>query len=151
MNKKSLLVAIFSAILLFSIFVSFKFFIRPTGAYHLDVLDLRGDDEKTRLLALSLQGIVNRGSPKIYLLWESRDKFGNPSEEWLEYYKSKGWITYEYTTLSSLLKKYASKVKGFVVYDPNFRHSINLATTMAGIYDTLIAIQILYLSLNQLV
>ena len=116
--------------------------------YHLDVIDLRGKltdltrgefDEKKRLLALSLQGIVNRDSPKIYLLWESRDEFGNPSEEWLKYYNSKCWITYEYISLDSALQKYANQVKGFVVYDPDFRHSINIATTMAGLNNTLIA------------
>lgn len=116
--------------------------------HHLDVIDLRGEltdlmrgkyNEKEKLLALSLQGIINRDSPKIYLLWESRDKFGNPSEECIEYYKSKCWITYDYISLDSALKKYADEVNGFVVYDPEFRHSINIATTLAGLNNTLIA------------
>jgi len=107
--------------------------------FHLDVIDLRGADEQTRLLALSLQGIVNRSSPRIYVLWESRDRFANPSEEWLRYYRSKGWITYSSTTLEAALRKYAPEVEGFIVYDPGFRHSINIATTMAGLYDALIA------------
>jgi hypothetical protein len=131
------LLAMFFASIL-AIFLSLKT-PRRSQVYHLDVIDLRDADEKTRLLVFSLQGIINRESPQLYVLWESRDKFANPSEEWLEYYASKGWITYEHTTLSSALKKYASKVKGFVVYDSNFRHSINIATTMAGIYDVLIA------------
>lgn len=107
--------------------------------YHLEVIDLRGADEQTRLLALSLQGIVNRGSPRIYVLWESRDRFANPSEEWLRYYRSKGWITYSSITLEAALRKYAPEVEGFIIYDPHFRHSINIATTMAGLYDALIA------------
>ena len=109
------------------------------GCFALDVIDLRGSDEATRLLALSLQGIVNREKPQIYVLWESKDSFGNPSEEWLKYYKSKGWITYTNISLLSAIKKYANKINGFVVYDPNFRHTINIATTIAGLNDTLIA------------
>ena len=113
--------------------------IRRIAIYHLDVIDLRGKDYKTRLLALSLQGIVNRKEPRLYVLWESKDKFGNPSKEWLKYYESKGWISYGEISIESALKKYRDEIKGFVVYDPNFRHTINIATTMAGLYDILIA------------
>ncbi len=107
--------------------------------YHLDVIDLRGKDYKTRLLALSLQGIVNRKGPRLYVLWESKDKFGNPSQEWLKYYDSKGWIEFKEISLREAIKKYKNEVKGFVVYDPELKHSINIATTMAGLKDVLIA------------
>ncbi|RKX71110.1 hypothetical protein DRP53_02740 [candidate division WOR-3 bacterium] len=109
------------------------------GLTKIDVVDLRGKDYKTRLLALSLQGIVNREEPRIYVLWESKDRFGNPSEEWLEYYESKGWIIHSKTDLRSALRKYRSEIKGFVVYDPKLRHTINIAITMAGVYDFLVA------------
>ena len=126
-------------ILLLSAFLIILEHKRMETTYHLDVIDLRGKDYKTRLLALSLQGIVNRKEPRLYVLWESKDKFGNPSEEWLKYYESKGWISYEEISIESALKKYKDEIKGFVVYDPNFRHAINIATTMAGLYDVLIA------------
>lgn len=109
-----------------------------TEHFTLDVIDLRGSDEATRLLALSLQGIVNREKPRIYVLWESKDEFGNPSEEWLKYYESKRWISYVNVSLYSAIKKYANDTDGFVVYDPDFRHTINIATTMAGLNNTLI-------------
>lgn len=69
---------------------TFKTNTDSTEPFTLDVIDLRGSNETTRLLALSLQGIVNKNGPRIYVLWESKDEFGNPSEEWAKYYKSKG-------------------------------------------------------------
>ncbi|RKY31947.1 MAG: hypothetical protein DRP67_01670 [Candidatus Omnitrophota bacterium] len=105
----------------------------------LDVVDLREKDYKTRLLILSLQGIVNRDNPKLYVLWESKDKFGNPSQEWLKYYKSKDWIYFKEISVIEAIKKYKDRIKGFVVYDPDFKHSINIATTMAGLKDAIIA------------
>ena len=109
------------------------------ATYHLDVIDLRGKDYKTRILALSLQGIVNRDKPRLYVLWESKDKFGNPSKKWLKYYKSKGWIEFKEISVREAIRKYKNRIKGFVVYDPDFKHSINIATTMAGLRDVLIA------------
>jgi len=109
------------------------------SVYHLDVIDLRGKDYKTRLLTLSLQGIVNKKEPRLYVLWESKDKFGNPSQEWLKYYKSKGWIEFREISLKKAIKKYKNEIKGFVIYDPDFKHSINIATTIAGLKDVLIA------------
>ncbi len=103
------------------------------------MIDLRGETYERRLLALSLQGILNKKGPRIYVLWESKDRFGNPSEEWLEYYKSKGWVTYDEISLEEALLKYKGDVKDFVIYDPEMRHTINVAITMAGLYDTLVA------------
>lgn len=38
-----------------------------------------------------------------------------------------------------LLKSMANEINGFVVYDPDFRHTINIVATMAGLNNTLIA------------
>jgi len=137
--NKILVVVGISGILLLSTFLITLMHKPIKAIYHLDVIDLREKDYKTRLIILSLQGIVNRKEPKLYVLWESRDKFGNPSEEWLKYCESKGWISYEEISIESALKKYKDEIEGFVVYDPNFRHTINVATTMSGLYDVLIA------------
>ncbi|RLI46848.1 hypothetical protein DRO64_00220, partial [Candidatus Bathyarchaeota archaeon] len=131
--NKILVVVGISGILLLSTFLITLMHKPIKAIYHLDVIDLREKDYKTRLIILSLQGIVNRKEPKLYVLWESRDKFGNPSEEWLKYCESKGWISYEEISIESALKKYKDEIEGFVVYDPNFRHTINVATTMSGL------------------
>lgn len=105
----------------------------------LDVVDLRGQNEATRLLVHSLQGIVNRKGPRLYVLWESRAETPTPSERWLDYYRSKGWIEWRRMPLREAVKKYAPLTKGFVIYDPTMRHSINVATTLSGLYDLVVA------------
>ncbi len=107
----------------------------------LDVIDLRNTDYETRLLALSLQGIVNRDKARIYVLWEAKlGRFGNPSEKWLQYYKSKNWIEdYQEISIIEALRRYRKEVNGFVVYDPDLPDTINIATTLAGIYNVLVA------------
>jgi hypothetical protein len=111
---------------------------------HLDVVDLRGTSEEERLLTLSLQGNVNRDSARLYVVWEDAWSYITalpltPSERWLEYYESKAWITHDSVSLDSALSKYKGEVKGYVIYDPNFRQSINVAFTVAGIESSLVA------------
>lgn len=142
MRRTLLVVAVVTFVLALGLTAYWLLLVQPgqqgEALYHLDVVDLRGTDEATGLLVLSLQGIVNRRSPRLYVLWESMDRHCNPSEEWLEYYASKGWIAYSYATVREVLEKYRNEVSGLVVYDPDFRHSINVATTLAGLYDLLI-------------
>ena len=110
------------------------------AAPSLDVVDLRGEDIKDIFLILSLQGIVNRDSPQLYVLWESYTGYGDPSTAWLEYYKSKGWLTsYQQISIYEALQKYKNYVNGFVVYDPSTIHYVNVAFTMAGLYNVLVA------------
>ena len=105
-----------------------------------DVVDLRGEDLKTRLLVLSLQGIVNREKPQLYVLWESRRVEPTASERWLEYYKEKGWIKeYKIISIEEALEKYKRYLKGVVIYDPELPATINLAVSLAGIYDLVVA------------
>ncbi len=105
-----------------------------------DVVDLRGADLKARLLMLSLEGIVNREGPRLYVLWESvRVKFP-ASERWLEYYRRKGWISgYRLVGFWEAVEKYRHYVKGAVVYDPALPATINVAASLAGVEDLVIA------------
>ena len=103
----------------------------------LDVIDVRNADEKTELLAASLQGNINRADPRIFLLWGG-SYYPSYDSLWIKYYAEKGWITYTRVSIDSALSKYSSELSGFIVYDPDFRHSINIATTMAGLYNALI-------------
>ncbi len=105
-----------------------------------DVIDLRGEDLKTRLLVLSLQGIVNREKPQLYVLWESKRVEPTASERWLEYYRGKGWIKgYKIISIEEALEKYREYLKGVVVYDPELPATINLAISLAGVYDLVVA------------
>jgi len=105
-----------------------------------NVIDLRGSNLETRLMVLSLQGIVNRRKPSIYVLWESAHLRPTASERWLEYYRSKGWIRgYRIIDMYDAIEKYKHYLKGIVVYDPELPATINLAVSLAGVEDLIIA------------
>ena len=101
-------------------------------AVHLDAADITALDGDQQGLLVSLQGVVNRSRPRIYLYWGT-----DPTNvEWLK------TIAVPYTMTSqpmSLLERYRSEVSGAIVYDPNVPDTINLATTLAGVHGVVIA------------
>lgn len=86
-----------------------------------------------RLLAVSLQGLINRKQPRIYL----RERL---SDHLLTLYKEKGIIKKEteYTALLPLLKQYKGEISGAIVYDPEKTWTINLASNIASVEDRII-------------
>ncbi|WP_446742478.1 GxGYxYP domain-containing protein [Silvibacterium acidisoli] len=101
-------------------------------AYHLDSADITALDADHQGVLVSLQGIVNRTRPRLYLYWGT-----DPTNaEWL---KS---VDVPSTTASdpwSLVDRYRSEINGAIVYDPNVPDTINLATTLAGMHGAVIA------------
>lgn len=93
-----------------------------------------GHRQKDHLLALmSLQGLTNRVSPEIYT-------HGNSDEWMLEWYKNNGYIdSYRVEDdIFRLLKEYRRYYKGVVIYDPEKRYTVNLASNIAGVEDRVI-------------
>jgi hypothetical protein len=86
-----------------------------------------------RLAVLSLQGIVNRDNASIYT-YVDQDKWA------LDLYKTEGYIEKDtlYTDAYGLLNKYKASIKGAVVYDPEKRYTVNLATNIAGVENRVI-------------
>jgi len=112
---------------------------KVSNNYIIDVVDLRGKDLKTRLLVLSLQGIVNREKPSLYVLWKSKYLKPTSSERWLEYYKEKGWIKdYKIISIKEAIEKYKDHLQGMVIYDPDVRATINLAVSLSGAENLII-------------
>jgi len=101
----------------------------PPPQKRLMVVDVRelADDEK--LLLTSLQGIVNRDSPLIYLIFNPVD------ERWLGWMRERGDISEIERVQNpfSLLARFRSKLRGMVIYDPKVPASIDCATMLAGI------------------
>jgi hypothetical protein len=92
----------------------------------LDVADMTGVSADEQVLLTTLQGIVNRNRPRIYLL--------QPSNEGLDVWLDDTAIPYQVASdPMSLLTKYRSEITGAVVYDPNVAATVNVATTMAGL------------------
>ena len=101
-------------------------------AFHLDAADLSTLDGDQQGLLVSLQGVVNRRRPRLYLYWGT-----DPTNlEWLKSTR----IPYTMTNQPlSLFDRYRSEVCGAIVYDPNVPDTINLATTLAGVHGAVIA------------
>ncbi len=104
----------------------------------LDVVDMAspscgcsGDDA---LLLSTLEGVVNRSLPRLYVL-QTGDETPASSDRWLN---GLG-VPYTVTTESAVLAKYRAEVAGVIEYDPNVPDTINVATAMAGVQGAVVA------------
>lgn len=100
-------------------------------AARLDVIDVSSASDADVDLFASLQGIVNRTQPQIACV-SSGD--GEGKFTWLDLHN----LPYTITNGYGLITKYRSYLNGLVVTDPNQAHTLNLATTAAGVSNLLI-------------
>ena len=84
------------------------------------------NDERDRLLATTLQGVVNATRPQILVADNANWSYT------LEYSREQ----YEFW---DLIEAFSDRVSGAVVYDPSRSHSINAATTVAGVERGVVA------------
>ncbi|RCW47978.1 GxGYxYP domain-containing protein [Paenibacillus prosopidis] len=104
-------------------------FAKPKQLDAADIYDAPGD---IKLLLATLQGIVNRAEPRIYLLENQEEG----KLTWLNDLK----VPYNlYEDYWDIVKKYKKEVKGIIVYDPKVADSVNVATTLAGLEDAVVA------------
>lgn len=102
----------------------------PTFAtpLRLDVADMTNVSADEQVLLTTLQGIVNRSRPRIYLLQPQNEGLYT----WLDY------IAVPYQVAAdpmSLLRAYGDEITGAVLYDPDVAGTVNVATTLAGLHD----------------
>jgi hypothetical protein len=98
----------------------------------LDVADLLESPGDVRLLMATLQGVINRSEPRIYLL----ENVEEGKETWLRE------LEVPYKTAESpwqVFEKYLPEIKGLVIYDPAMADTVNVATTLAGLHDAVVA------------
>ncbi|MGG6310265.1 GxGYxYP domain-containing protein [Paenibacillus macerans] len=98
----------------------------------LDVADVYEAPGDIRLMLATLQGVVNRAEPRIYLL-ESQEE---GKTTWLNDLRVPYTV---HDDVWDLVKKYKSEVKGIIIYDPEVPDSINVATTLAGLKSAVVA------------
>lgn len=111
----------------------------------LDVIDLStsaNNTDERRILFSTLEGLVNRTQPRMYFL----DTFLEGKNYWLD--KLTGVTKTTVTNPFSLITKYRSEIQGIVIYDPSQEHTRNLATTIAGVRDAIVASPALAATLN---
>jgi hypothetical protein len=115
----------------------------PPGKSHQDLLR----DYDTLIFLTTLQGIVNRERPQLYL-----NQVGQPPGPlgvdafWLQKYREAdqpyGWLSeteiVELPSLSAVLELFADQAEGLVLWDPAVPATLNVATTMAGVEDLVV-------------
>ncbi len=93
---------------------------------------LTGDEQ---ILLVTLQGVVNRRQTRIYL----RQNGDGTDGTWLDTLQTMFHIQ---TNLASdplsLIYKYRQEVRGAIIYDPLVSHTINVATSLAGLMDAVV-------------
>jgi len=87
----------------------------------------------------SLQGIINRASPEVYVLSETNSR----PEYWLDLLSRDGrWLEprkrKRLPDLEALVKLAGKRVKGAVIWDPAVPATANVATTFAGVNDAVV-------------
>ena len=103
---------------------------------HLDVYDIRGASHEIQLSVTTMTGLINRQQPKVYLLANEDAAF------WLK--EALMNIPHDVSpaggddVLKLLLDSYRSYIQGLIIYDPNCIDSINVATTLAGLRDSIV-------------
>ncbi len=87
-------------------------------------------------LVISLQGLVNRSGPQLYLLYPTKGyDYTNTEAIMAFYHKYHGVDHKTIKTIPEALVKFRKYIRGYIVYDPKLRDSIVLSFTAAGIMD----------------
>lgn len=112
----------------------------PAGQTYRDLL--RNYD--TLIFLTTLQGIVNRDRPQLYLLHDHQ-RLDTPGVDtfWLAKYQEAGqpygWLAktdlVELASFTEVLDTFADQVEGVVLWDPAVPATLNVATTIAGVED----------------
>jgi len=98
------------------------------------VCDIESLSSSEQLLMVSLQGLVNRKNPCLYLC------FNHSEYLWPERLKRRQivQIIEETKDWRSILTRFRSEIRGLVITDPDSPATVNIATMLAGIEDALI-------------
>ena len=119
---------------------------------YMEKLDLANPNDAKKVwdechLIAALQGLVNRESPKLYLLAirNLENETNCIDEYWLNYLRKSGnWLDktelIQIESLGEMITEFRSYFRGLVVYDPNVPATSNLASSIAGV-DNLLPIR----------
>ncbi|MGN9909348.1 hypothetical protein ACTMTJ_17530 [Phytohabitans sp. LJ34] len=98
----------------------------------LDVLDLRDAPAADVLLATTAQGVVNRDLPQIWLVREADEG----SHTWLD---TLALPATPVAGVDDLVARHRRQIRGAVLADPAVPATVNVATTLAGLEDAVVA------------
>lgn len=98
----------------------------------LDEISVVNLNDEQNILFTSLEGLVNRTQPRIYVQQRSR-------EDATLWPRAMHLVVNIVDNPYALITKYSSEIAGIVIYDPAVPDTINLATTIAGVRGALVA------------
>ncbi|KXH34010.1 hypothetical protein CSIM01_02345 [Colletotrichum simmondsii] len=114
----------------------------PEIAKEIDYAKLTALSGDEQILLVSLQGLVNRRQPRLYLYWSQNSAFPDDevNEAWLRHLETEGYRSADATSSPlQLVDKYKSEIRGAVIYDTKLPDTINLASTLAGLHGAVLA------------
>jgi GxGYxY sequence motif in domain of unknown function N-terminal/GxGYxYP putative glycoside hydrolase C-terminal domain len=118
---------------------SFPIFAQATALDVADVANVAetdgGGNSDLKTMLTTLEGLVNRTTPRIWLMDSASDSQEGPSF-WLDQSHIPENVVSDPMTL---VTKYATEIAGIVIYDPNVLDTINLAVTIAGLKGGIVA------------
>ncbi|HZS78830.1 MAG TPA: GxGYxYP domain-containing protein [Ktedonobacteraceae bacterium] len=103
---------------------------------HLQVYDILHASYDEQLAITTFAGLVNRRQPQVYLL--ANDDAASWLETTLSHVPREVAATKDGDVLEALLETYRERCEGLIIYDPNIIDSVNVATTMAGLFDGIV-------------
>jgi hypothetical protein len=117
--------------------------------YHAVMYNGTNASSQDKLLALTIAGIVNRDSARLYLLnvYETWS-YNQTDEKWRDVYRTSGRVIFDSVSLvSDLVNRFRSFINGGISYDPNryfsnfsgqsFRWQAEVAATIGGLTNRL--------------
>jgi hypothetical protein len=90
----------------------------------------------------SLQGIVNRTTPQLYIFLVKNGSADIDRYWWTKYRAPGKWLakrdTIIYKNVVDVISAYKKQIKGAVIYDPNVQATSNVASSIAGVEDLIV-------------
>lgn len=102
-------------------------------AKHMTVISVnRLPPEEATAFAI-LQGLVNRRQPRLFLVYDSEDAF------WLDWLRQRGDVgEVEWIGRYDAFRRYRDEIKGCIVADPELPATVNVATFLSGLLDSIV-------------
>ena len=101
----------------------------------------QSDNIMTALTLVSMQGIINRSDVAVYLDWRDSGKLRNAAQVWInpisKYVDVEKLDVEGVNAVEFLWQNFHTHFRGAVLYDPDVPDTINVATMLAGLDDSL--------------
>ncbi|MBI3184066.1 MAG: hypothetical protein HYZ28_18185 [Myxococcales bacterium] len=114
------------------------------------VVDLAGETFERKVLASTLQGVVNGTEARIFVLdgeptgdrsWETTSE-REANEFWLSWYEQEAGLRREWEGgVEELVRRFSGEVKGYVLASRSEPWTINAATTVASVEGAVVAFE----------